>query len=350
MTSYGLSSINLVDALHKLGHEISLIPIGNVSVDPGCPHTHESIKESLRRGQIGYNTKSPCVRIFHSFSQREFCGKGPHIGFVIFELDELNDTEKYHLNNLDACITCSNWGKEVLDNELEHKRNYVVPLGVDQKVFYPGINKSKTTTYLHVGKTEFRKSSHEICQVFNQTFKPLDNVKLQLAWTSIFNTQGVQEEWNNFAKSLPISPCIEIIPRLDSVVQVAELMRNCDAVVSLSKSEGFNFPIAEGICSNKPVIATRCTGQLQFCTDENCMFVDVKNKITAADGVWFKSGIGKWYNIEKPQKEQFSKHLRKIYEDKQNGINICNPGCDTLRSTLTWENSAKKLIEVLQYV
>ncbi len=50
----------------------------------------------------------------------------------------------------------------------------------------------------------------------------------------------------------------------------------CDCYVSLHRSEGFGLTMAEAMLLEKPVIATRYSGNLAFMTDANSFLCDYK--------------------------------------------------------------------------
>src|SRR5437773_750002 len=52
------------------------------------------------------------------------------------------------------------------------------------------------------------------------------------------------------------------------------LMNNCDCYVSLHRSEGFGFTMAEAMLMGKPVIGTAYSGNLDFMTPDNSLLVD----------------------------------------------------------------------------
>lgn len=55
--------------------------------------------------------------------------------------------------------------------------------------------------------------------------------------------------------------------------RVTDLMRLCDAYVSLHRSEGFGLTLAEAMALGKPVIATGYSGNLDFMNDNNSLLV-----------------------------------------------------------------------------
>ncbi len=376
-TSYGITGLNLVVALSELGHEVALFPIGQPSIDPGCQWQREPIQEALKHGQLSYDIKAPCVRLFHQFSLSEFVGKGTHIGFPIFELNHFTEHEKAQLSRCDQLITCSEWGKQVLLDELGEtitttevgtcykghayeysrpRRVNVVPLGYDPRVYNTeNTKKSDVTTFLHIGKTEVRKSSKEIVECFKKAFKPNDSVRLLLAWHNLFESEQERQEWTRFAISGPMGHKIEVLPRFESCVQVASVIKSADCLVSMSKAEGWNMGNLEAMACGLPVITTINSGQSEFCNNRNCLVVETDEMTTALDGKWFlgkgfEGTPGQWSKVGIPQCNQLIRHMHTIHSLKESGeLGINQEDLESAKN-LTWENSAKKLIEVLQYV
>lgn len=379
-TSYGSTTINLVTALANLGHEVALFPIGDrVELDKECGWTHRPVMEALERSKYDYSIKAPSIRLYHQFSQSEFVGNGPRIAFPIFELDRLTKLEIAQLSRVDHIISCSKWAdsiirSEIIDREYEkavHSNlrggrdigTSLVPLGVDGGVFntvygyadqQSELNR-KTTTFIHIGKTEVRKSSREIVDCFKKAFNDKDDVKLLLAWFNIFNTKEEQEEWGRFAKSGTIGHKIEILPRFGSCTQIARLIKSSDCVVSMSKAEGWNYGNLEGFACGKSVITTINSGQSEFCDNMNSLVVETNNKVRAFDGKWFTGKdfpgeSGQWAEIGTEQKEKLIQHLRDVHQSKQGGILQVNQAGIETSKLFSWENSANHLIQALENI
>jgi len=62
-----------------------------------------------------------------------------------------------------------------------------------------------------------------------------------------------------------------------NVNECQDLMDLSDAYVSLHRSEGFGYTMAEAMASNKPTIATGFSGNLQFMNEKNSWLVNFRN-------------------------------------------------------------------------
>ena len=112
---YGVVGFNVTKELSKT-NEVSLFPIGNPEV--ATQEEADVIKSCIQNQQI-FESKSPCLRIWHQFAMAEQIGNGLRCGFPIFELDTFNENEKYHLDSLEKIFVCSQWAKEVIVNSIK---------------------------------------------------------------------------------------------------------------------------------------------------------------------------------------------------------------------------------------
>lgn len=70
------------------------------------------------------------------------------------------------------------------------------------------------------------------------------------------------------------TPNIMLMDRSLTEAQKWGLLKACDCLLSLHRSEGFGLPIAEAIALGKHVIVTAWSGNMDFCTARNATLVD----------------------------------------------------------------------------
>ena len=94
------------------------------------------------------------------------------------------------------------------------------------------------------------------------------------------------------------------------IEQLGRLMQECLAYVSLHRSEGFGFTLAEAMVRGKPVIATAYSGNLDFMADDTALLVP-----------WTPRRVGKWNEPypagatwAEPDLEAAAAHLRWVVE------------------------------------
>lgn len=339
--SYGIVSTNFIHALYHLQHNVSLFPIGShVECDPNY---EESVTDALNAAKYRFDTTAPSLRIFHQHSMAESIGHGLRIGMPIFELDTFSAQEKHHLKSLDLILVNSKWAKSVIEDNGIKSRCELVPLGYDPNIFRPAHSKKSATVFLVFGKWEKRKNHHIIPELFDRAFNQDDNVELWFACSNHFLNQEQTSVWEKYVKSGKLGNKVKIIPRMSTHSEVANLMRQADCGLFISSAEGWNLECLEMMACGKHVIATNYSGHTEFCTKENSLLVDIKEKELANDGIWFH-GTGWWAKIGEYEKDQIIQHMKTIHTTKQEiGLQI-----NQSMSEWTWIEAAKKLISSLE--
>lgn len=353
--SYGLVTINLVDALYKLNRYVQLYPINPHNIE--CESKYqENIRHSLERAKM-FSSDIPCIKIWHQWEHSIFPDNNLRVGFPIFELDRLTNLEKWNLNSLDLLLVCSHWAATVCEENNIKVRTEVVPLGVDSEVFRPLPKKQKNkTVFLCIGKWEKRKGHDVLGQIFNSAFTTKDNVELWLLPTNIFAAPEKTKEWEELYTLLPIGSKIKILPRQNTQEQLNYLINQADFLVSPSRAEGWNLPLLEGMACGIPPITTNYSGHTEFCNSSNSLLVDIQEFEEANDGIWFKPGgivnQGRWANLGKDVIEQFVNHFRTAHQlnlEQSNKLKGIKEECVKTSEKFSWVNSATKLLNHISH-
>ncbi len=334
---YGVAGTNILFELDKLV-QVDLFPIGGVEI------TDKKIEDVFNRTSANFDTdfSSPVVKIWHQHHLIDRVGRGKYYGFPIFELDSFTNVELLNLSCPDELITCSQWGKSVLEQFVKQKVS-VVPLGIDTDIFFPGSDKhTGTYRFFTIGKWEIRKAHDVIVECFNRAFEPSDDVELHMMCHNPFLNEQQTNAWIDICENCDLPGKIIIHPRANTHHDVANFIRNMDCGVYAARGEGWNLELLESMACGKPVIATNYTAHTEFCNKDNSYLVEIEDVEPAFDGIWFHGTRGNWAYIGESQKEQIIEHMRYCYKNRPYN----NEGIATGRS-FTWENSAKKLLEII---
>ncbi len=251
-------------------------------------------------------------------------------------------------------IVSSKWAKGVLERYLD-KEVYVIPLGIDPEIFYPSkldstpvipgqlIKKNRESyKFFNIGKIEVRKGHDVLIECFNRAFNQEDDVELHMMWHNPFLSDIQTSEWINLYKNSELGNKVFLHDRVNTHQEVANFIRNMDAGIFISRAEGFNLELLESLASGKSVITTDYSAHTEFCNKDNSYLVEIDDLEPAYDGIWFDGNKGNWAYIGESQKEQIIEHMRYCYKNRPYN----NEGIATGRS-FTWENSAKKLLEII---
>jgi glycosyltransferase involved in cell wall biosynthesis len=346
--SYGLVGSNICHALTVAGHRVSLFPVNPHNIE-AHPKLHKSIKASLKNAEMP-NFYAPSVLIWHQHDMTKFVGKGQHIGFPIFELDTFTEQELHHLHSCDRLFVCSKWAKDVIDyaaNEREPSPLCkVVPLGVDNEIFYPAKSYRKSTIFLNCGKWEVRKGHDLLPEIFNRAFTPEDDVELWMMASNIFNTEEENKEWEDKYTKTPMGGKIKFIPHQETQSQIADIMRQADCGVFPYRAEGWCMPLLEMMACGKEVIGTNYSGPTEFLPTE--FGIDITgDMVEAVDGKWF-NGQGKWARVGNGFIDNFAREMKSIHTLKKANGSVINQTNVEIGRDFSWANTATKLVEAIK--
>lgn len=344
-TGYGITSTNIALSLTNVGVDVGLFIIGQgVMIQEHNQKDKQSMMNMLNNARH-YDPKAPCVKIWHQHDLAARIGTGPYYAFPFFEIDKLFDFETRGLNLTDGVFTASHWGKKILEDNGVTVPIYVAPLGVDTRIFSNEssirVEKEKYV-FLHVGKWEKRKSQDILLEAFGKAFTDKDNVELWLVPHNPFLSPQDTNSWLNLVNQNPMRDHIKVYNRLPTQKDLADLMRNADCGVFLSRAEGWNNEIPEMMALDKPIIATHYSAHTEYCNNENAYLVDVNETELANDGKWFH-GFGSWAKLGAKQIEQTIDFMKFVYN---NNIKSNPHGLHTAQK-YSWDNTASVINNTL---
>jgi SAM-dependent methyltransferase len=106
-------------------------------------------------------------------------------------------------------------------------------------------------------------------------------------------------------------PDVHLIDRYVSREERDAITAACDCYVSLHRSEGFGFTVAEAMALGRPVIATAYSGTMEFTTRHNSFLVDYE-LVPIGPGADPYPADGEW---AEPDVEQAAALMRAVLED-----------------------------------
>jgi len=347
--SYGITTLNLIKTLSEQGHTVSFWPVyPNIQV---LEEDTNLIFNCMHRTHDFPDYYAPSLRIWHQFDMAMSVGRGERVGWPIFELDKFTSAEQQHLNSLDRIIVCSDWAKRIILNNLScgASRVEIVPLGVDQKIFYPEQNQDNhsSTIFFNIGKWEKRKGHDILIGAFNKAFTKKDDVQLIMCPFNYFIGQEGNSTWAKLYKESKLGDKITIMDRVQSQSDLAQIIRRCDCGVFPSRAEGFNLPLLESLACGKSVITTNYSAHTQYVNNNNAMLVHTNCMELAFDKTQFFNGQGQWAKLDLSHIDTIVEYMRKVHREKQeNGFIKNKHGIDTANK-FTWKNSTDILVKTL---
>jgi glycosyltransferase involved in cell wall biosynthesis len=347
-TGYGIASLNLIKALAQRGHTPALFPQGQITLDN---QADAYIIQGAVNRQETFDYNAPCLKIWHQFDLASFVGRGPSLGFPIFELNKFNPREQHHIKFPDKLFVTSLWAANIAKQYRDNV--HVVPLGIDPTIFSPlaaSISKRRkprnSFVIANFGKWEKRKGHDIIADVFNRAFTPRDNVELWLFPSNPFLTKPQEDEWKNLYEHSVLGSKIWIHTRLNSHSEIRDAMNMADIGFFPSRAEGWNLELLEMMALGKHVIATNYSAHSEFCTHANTRLIGIEDEEVAKDGKWF-FGQGEWAKLGPQQIDDMVDALRWGYNQWKAGTLGVNVEGVNTGEAFTWDNSARKIEEAL---
>jgi glycosyltransferase involved in cell wall biosynthesis len=141
-----------------------------------------------------------------------------------------------------------------------------------------------------------RKNPLAIVEAFTRAFGEDDGATLVL---KCINHERDPSSHARLLAATAGRPAVQVIDRTVAPGEKDAMIAACDCYVSLHRSEGFGFTMAEAMWLGRPVIATGYSGNLDYMTHENSYLVDFQLvpigdgvEPYPPDGVWAEPDVG----------------------------------------------------------
>lgn len=176
-------------------------------------------------------------------------------------------------------------------------------------------NKFLFCTSFDVNSFITRKNPKLVIESFCDGFATNNDVGLVI---KVANSDKNNKHWKDFLTNDMREGNIYLIDEDMSREEVHSLFNVCNSYVSLHRSEGFGYGIAENMLMGKPVVCTGFSGNMDFCTKKNSFLVDFdliavqKDEYHHADGLF-------WAN---PIKQSAVEAMQQVYLDRDNSSKI----------------------------
>ncbi|WP_084420410.1 glycosyltransferase family 4 protein [Henriciella litoralis] len=198
------------------------------------------------------------------------------IGYWAWELSHFPDEWVNAIDYLDEIWVPSTFVQKAVMGKTD-KPVYVIPHPVFERV-----DSGETRTELGLPENRFlflcsldlnsfaaRKNPLAIYQAFNLAFPKGSNPEGPQLIMKFHGNARHAEEHRNLMQTFIRDDRIIVIDMPLSQQRYSALQRNCDAYISLHRSEGFGMNIAEALQLGKPVVATDYSGSTDYLNSSN---------------------------------------------------------------------------------
>jgi glycosyltransferase involved in cell wall biosynthesis len=180
-----------------------------------------------------------------------------------------------------------------------------------------------------------RKNPLGLVRAFRAAFRPSDPVHLAI---KVSRGEKHPAEFANFRRAAAEAG-VTLLDRLLPRGEVLALLATCDAYVSLHRSEGFGFTMAEAMLLGKPTVATAYSGNLDFMTADNSFLVDYDRVALDRDLPPYPRG-GVW---AEPSVAHAAELMRRVVDRPAEARAVAARGRETVAKQLSPEATARRL-------
>jgi autotransporter strand-loop-strand O-heptosyltransferase len=244
--------------------------------------------------------------------------KKPYIFYNVWESTRQPDEFFKRLLEADQFWVPSHWQKQcTIEQGYPEDRVRVVPEGVDRNIFNPNPVKNPfdvgVFTFFLAGRWDYRKSTKEIIQAFSNEFMKGEPVQLVCSVDNKFATDDMKtteerlEKYGFTDKRIIVKHFMEFDEYLAS-------LKNCNAFVSCSRSEGWNLPLIEAIACGVPTICSNYGAQLDFAREISSM-VDIKEHLPPKEIYFHDIDSLKDGTWAEPDYEHLQSVMRDVYDN-----------------------------------
>lgn len=241
---------------------------------------------------------------------------------------------------------------------------YHMPLGVDFQLYKPfepteeqksifKINK-KSFSFLSLFGWSLRKGYDVLLKAYLKAFTSDDDVSLVIASrkdgsTHVDKIREIRETIGRYiAEYCPNpskAPHIVHIGQAMPEEQLPILYNMCDCFCLISRGEGFCMPMSEAGACEKPVIGSRCTGQMDFLNDDNSFLVDPESYGTNQDIAEISSYYqGMPFAVFKDKAvDQCAGHMRDVFENYDQAKGKAIKLRKNLEENFTWDQLTDRI-------
>lgn len=325
--SYGIVSTNILDQFTKLGQDYRIKPMSEFDTNEYSRFVSKcfNIEEDV-------DLYAPSLRIFHEHALFDHIGKGPRIGFPIFEKDILSPLDAWNIRHQDKVLVCSKWAQEVVNQV--NSNTHICPLGVDEDFLNNEYNPTGKVIFYTQGKREKRKGHDYLHKLFNKAFPAEQDIELWMFTQNIFDQPDVTRKFQAEYKQ-ELGHRVKFFPWLPKS-EMLKWLAKADYGIFPYRAEGWNMPLLEAMAMGKTVLGTNYSGPTEYLPEDQSF--EVKSFIEAFDHPWFTGGFV-WAKIEDSEDEIIDK-MRQMYKSEKK-INTAN---QEIAKTFTWERTAKEVI------
>ncbi len=288
------------------------------------------------------------LKIINKIKNKKTTFKNYFIGYWAWELATWPEEWNQCLNIIDEIWCPSKFIYNSIPICEKQKKKFIISPGMDLNFTKKEISSEKISKFIfsYDSRSKYeRKNPQGVLYAFWNAFGfPYENKKDFYKKDIYLTIKTISSKYSNglkeFESLIKADPRINILSKKLSYKEVIKLYKEHDCFISLHKSEGFGYGIAENLLIGNEVITTNYSGTKDLCSELNSFlvgyckeFVGNKYPHSSPNSIWAN-----------PKIQEASKIMKNIVE-KNIRKNKKGPLVD-----LSIERFRKKIIERIEYI
>lgn len=290
-SGYADGSLSILAGLMQEGFPLQVVPMGEQSDKKKLMLVElRSRLEALQKNRVElahgvYYQCCPAID-FDTVTEARI-----RIGRTTFETDRLPEGWREKCNALDQIwVPCRQNRESFIYARVKESKLVVMPEGLDTQVYRPGLDPlplpgRRSFNFLSVFDWIDRKGADILLRAYLTEFKPDEDVTLILKVHKFDDPSALLEarllHFIEQTLRLRLEDCAPVIV-LSGLLPAAEMPRlyaTGDAFVVPSRGEGWGRPYMEAAACQRPVLAPRWGGPVDYLDDTNAYLIDIEGMV-----------------------------------------------------------------------
>lgn len=186
-----------------------------------------------------------------------------------------------------------------------------------------------------------RKNPWGAIEAFQKAFEPDEPVMLVIKVNNPHHLEEMIPLYQQLVQRVALDPRIRLLDQPYSYTEALEIFASCDTLVSLHRAEGLGLVLMECMALGKSVIATAWSGNMDYCTEQNCALVGydlVPVRPSLAIYQLSQSSGAQW---AQPRPEEASRWMRQLVDQPSLGHQL---GQQAARDMVTWSTQDRSAV------
>lgn len=299
-------------------------------------------------------------KVFGATIPLKFLHNGRKILYTMMENSEtLHNDYVEKLNMFNEIWVPTHFNKKVFEKNKVRSPIFVMPLGVDTDRYNENAEPFdfkfalNEFVFISVFKWNYRKGWDILLKSFLEEFDSSEPVSLLIvSRTDVHHNRKVIlqdfiDARNSVSKDNSKLPHIALYDEPIREKDMPSIYRRANSFVLISRGEGFGLPYCEAASCGLPVIASNCSGQMDYLTKENSFLVDPDGYSKAAVNGnmsrlakhcrFYEEQI--FPEFKRPAIDATKSHMRYVYENYDAALRKAKKLTKRIQNRYSWDDA-----------